>query len=422
MNVYPEHKLVQKCLLEIEDKLEWGNSAVWHNDVFLELSETIQQSTQVLLSPTTLKRVWGKINYNSSPSISTLNTLSQFAGYSNWRDFKNKNEKKKISWVEKKIIQNTGIIMVSAAIMTIVFISFYSMIGSKKNKPSTIDFSKVTFTSRPITDGLPNSVIFDFDLDSIVSDSIYIQQFWDITKTIKIKMGQSQATGIYYFPGYFGSKLLIDGKIIKEHDLFITSNDWLGTIDYTPIPKYVHKKEIVHAGLSFPKTILEEIKSNGNPIFSSFHLVKDFANTSGDNMVIETSVRNVYREKWAVCQTLKIVVLGTTGAFIIPFSIPGCVSDINLMLNDIYVKGKENDLTAFGTDLSDFRDITINIKNKKVTVFIDKKKIYSNSYNEPIGKFVGVRYRFLGAGEVNYLSIKNEFKNEIINSELSLKE
>jgi len=101
MNKYPEYKLVQKCLHQIEDKLGWGSSTAWHNDVFIELSEIIQDSTSILLSPTTLKRVWGKINYASVPSISTLNTLSQFAGYLNWRDFKNKSKTKKAKATEK---------------------------------------------------------------------------------------------------------------------------------------------------------------------------------------------------------------------------------------------------------------------------------------------------------------------------------
>ncbi len=401
MRAYPEYKFVQKCLLEIEDKLGWGNSSSWHNDVFIELSETIQQNTHVLLSPTTLKRVWGRINYASAPSISTLNTLSQFAGYVNWRDFKNKAKTKKPSWLAQKVTANIGVIVGSAALMTLVFISLYSMIG--RSKPQVIDAEDIQFTSQPITEGLPNSVVFDFNLKSIKSDSILIQQFWDKTKTIRIRNNQQeQATGIYYYPGYFRSKLLVDGEIIKEHDLFIKSYGWLGTIDYKPVPKYFDS-----TNLSLHTTILKEIANSTEYIGSSYHFVKDFGDVSGDYINVQSSVQNLYRDKWAVCQRFRIVILGTQGALSIPFSIPGCVSDIGLMLNERYWSGKEHDLSAFGIDISTPRDIGISINNKQVHITVDHKVIFKDYYKQSIGKFVGIRYRFLGAGEIVNLNIKD---------------
>ena len=188
MNTYPEYKLVQKCLRRIETQLGWGDAATWHNDVFIELSEKIQQQTQVLLSPTTLKRVWGKVAYKNAPSISTLNTLAQFAGFLNWRDFKNHQSHQKPSFFTRRISPNLGVIMGSAAFMTLLFISFYSLTGkSEVLKP---DYSKIEFSSRPITSGLPNSVVFDFDLEGVTSDSLLIQQYWDPTKSIKIRKDQ----------------------------------------------------------------------------------------------------------------------------------------------------------------------------------------------------------------------------------------
>ena len=87
MKDFPDHKILQTCLLQIEANLGWGKADSWPNEAFDELSSLIQENTSVLLSPTTLKRVWGKVNYQSSPSINTLNTLAQFAGHKNWLDF-----------------------------------------------------------------------------------------------------------------------------------------------------------------------------------------------------------------------------------------------------------------------------------------------------------------------------------------------
>ncbi len=380
--------------------------------MFTELSEQIQKHTQVLLSPTTLKRVWGRVNYQSAPSITTLNTLAQFAGFHNWRDFKNATTAKKPSWFSQKVSPNLGIIMLGASIMTLAFISLYSLKGSKDGV-DTIDISKIGFTSRPITSGLPNSVVFDLDLNGIQSDSIHIQQYWDPTKTIRLRPGQKQATGQYYFPGYFRAKLLVDGTVLKQHDLFIKTEGWLGTLDYTPIPKYIPEDSIRKGSLSFSPSILEEIASSERHFSTTFHRVNDFTPISGDNFVLTTSMRNTYREKWAVCQNASIIVLGTKSAIIVEFSIPGCVSEIGVMMSDVYVGGKEHDLSGLGVDLSVTRDFKIVVRNKRLRVFLGDEQLFTGEYNESMGTIAGIRYRFLGAGAVSYTKLTDLSGNTV---------
>lgn len=411
MNSQADENSIQKCLQLIEEKLQWGNAADWYNEVFIELSEKIHEETSVLLSPTTLKRVWGKVNYKSAPSITTLNTLALFAGYTNWRDFKNSYQSKSPSWFETKVRSNFNIIVPASIILALGFVSIYSMIGTSNTK-ELYDFSRVTFSSEPITIGLPNSVIFNLNLDTVDSDSIYIQQFWDVTKTVKLKPKQEQATGIYYYPGYFNASLLVDGETIRQHDLFIKSEGWLGTIDYSPVPKYIEEKELNNDGMLFSNAIIDEIKNNEQPVQSSFHYVENFENVSGDNIKISSTIKSALNDKWAVCQTTRIVILGTEGALIIPFSKLGCVSNIGLMLNETFYSGKEHDLSAFGIDLNEERKIDIKINDKQVFVLVDDNHVYNGSYSESIGRLVGVRYRFLGTGHIKHFEFTDLLKNQ----------
>src|SRR5688500_10063355 len=83
--------LLSKAKLLIEQKIQWGDSGDWTNQDFVALSEKIQQQLNVPLSHVTLKRIWGKVKYESLPNTHTLNTLVQFVGYENWREFKIKN-------------------------------------------------------------------------------------------------------------------------------------------------------------------------------------------------------------------------------------------------------------------------------------------------------------------------------------------
>ncbi|HXD79393.1 MAG TPA: hypothetical protein VN616_16365 [Puia sp.] len=70
-----------------EEKTGWGDSDRWNNQDFLELRQLIFQQTGIALSHVTLKRIWGKVRYESLPSTNTLNTIVQFLGYYNWRQF-----------------------------------------------------------------------------------------------------------------------------------------------------------------------------------------------------------------------------------------------------------------------------------------------------------------------------------------------
>jgi hypothetical protein len=83
--------LIEKTIELFESNTGWGDSDEWTNQDFVILSEKIQERTGVALSYVTLKRIWGKVKYDSLPNTHTLDTLVQFLGYENWREFKSQN-------------------------------------------------------------------------------------------------------------------------------------------------------------------------------------------------------------------------------------------------------------------------------------------------------------------------------------------
>src|SRR5580693_606006 len=88
MLTVPEEILKEKCKDLIEAKLGWGGSEAWSNRDFDTLSDKIFEVTGVTLSQTTLKRIWGKVKYDSAPTVTTLDTLARFLGFEHWRDFR----------------------------------------------------------------------------------------------------------------------------------------------------------------------------------------------------------------------------------------------------------------------------------------------------------------------------------------------
>ena len=406
MTMNHETEYLQLCTSLIEQKLNWRPAEEWRNYEFTELSEKILDITGVNLSGTTLKRVFGRLKYESLPSTVTLNALAAFLGYESWMDFKSRQSLKKQkepeaeTVVEKKRIPRKKVWPIAAAATGLVAVLAFTLLSGKSSRPLQNE-KAIVFTSKPLAEGLPNSVVFNVDLKGNNPGKVVIQQSWDTSKTITLQPGQTEATGIYYFPGYFRSKLILDGKIVKEHDLFINADKWMATIDHQPIPTYVKKEDLLlkeHIGIS--ENVLREIKTITKPTWLTYHLVKPFGNLQSDNFALESSIKNTFAEGPAVCKTARIFVLCSKGAFIVPFTIPGCASDINLLVNDFFLSGKSNDLSSFSADLSEWAPVKIEVKNRTIKVFLKDKMIRQETYKIDAGEVVGIRFSFLGAGAV----------------------
>jgi hypothetical protein len=416
MTMNYDTEYLDRCRELIEEKLGWPPAGEWRNFEFTELSDKIFEVTSVQLSHTTLKRIFGKVKYENLPSSATLNTLAQYLGFETWMQFKSSQvtlAKKKpetiITKVEKrpKLLRQKAFLSVALALAIILICGFVFLSSTSSSSAETT--GNVVFKSKPLAQGLPNSVVFNVDLGKIKSEDIVIQQSWDSTRTVRLKPGQTEATAIYYLPGYFRAKLIVDKKIIKEHDLFIRSNDWMATIDHDLVPDYIKKNELVLTkGMSVAPSVLAKIRTFEKPTTITYHLVKPFDNLHSDNFTLETSFQNTYAEGPAVCKTSKLFILCSNGAFIIPFSIPGCVSDINLKLGDRTWEGKSNDLSAFGIDPSQKINLKLEVKNRQVKIFCNNKLIREASYTNNAGDIVGLRYNFLGAGTVDYVRMINE--------------
>jgi hypothetical protein len=98
-----------------------------------------------------------------------------------------------------------------------------SFVLKRNGHVSEAEMSTIVFTSEPVAKGIPNTVIFHFDIGDLVPQKMEIQQSWDSTKRFTVTPDMTMAASTYYFPGYFRAKLLLDGQIVKEHDLFIFS-------------------------------------------------------------------------------------------------------------------------------------------------------------------------------------------------------
>lgn len=404
--------MIQTLVRRIEDKLNWGKGKDWSNKDFEHLSEQIFAATKKRLSVTTLKRIWGRAEMVAHPSSATLDILSEFVGYSNWREFTNScsrptSQKMSMSDVSAKFIWITVLIV-------FVGLLLYSSVDWEKPIPNkmaqnSVDPSVFTFEGRVVSSGMPNSVIFNYDATRAGEHAkIEIQQDWDSRKRISVSQRDTVATCIYYRPGFFKSKLVVDGAIVKERDISITTEGWLGVIESDSIPVYLHDAQVNKShGLEIDlQTLIERgISPNDNPITSLYN-VTDFKGLYTNDFELSMVLRNTFDVVPGICQEIEIFVLYDGGAIGMPLAKKGCISNLNLMAFGTFVDGKKNDLSLFGVDFGS--DIPVKMISRRgvLKLFVENQLAYEFTETEKRA-IKGVSIHFEGTGTVTSLQLNN---------------
>ncbi|SDD81857.1 hypothetical protein SAMN04487996_102265 [Dyadobacter soli] len=404
---------LQRCKAVIEEKLGWGSADSWQTADFENLSELILKETGVSLSMSTLRRIWGRTEYNHLPSGTTLNTLARFAGSGDWRAFVKQNSpvaaqseviaevstsEKPRSWKRLAWIATAVVVIILA-----------SMLAFDKGEPQ-LEKSAYSFESRSVTRGIPNSVIFTYDASASPTDSVFIQQSWDDTKRVLVDKNLHKHTSVYYEPGSYQAKLLIGDQVVQQHKLVVGTDGWSGLIDQPKMPVYLKKEEFLRAdGIGISTSIIEQknIALQPEPPVIKYFNVGNFEPVPIADFSFSTEIKNEYNEGAAACQLTYISLLTDDMPIVIPLSAKGCVSDLNLMSVDNYVSGKKADLSALGVDFSEWVRVSCAASGGKIRYAIDGRQAFEFPVpNRPI-RVLGVAFGFRGTGSVRKVSLQS---------------
>jgi hypothetical protein len=440
-----EDSLIRHVKKLFEQKTGWGDSGQWSNQDFIQLSEMIREHTGVTISHVTLKRIWGKVRYESLPNTHTLNTLVQFVGYDSWRDFSVRNaglvagcpdqppspaatngrapEMAGATGTPKTETPGTAptpppsqnerlrkLVWMATPLVVIMLVLLF--LHGQKPSPQPQDYS---FSSKKVvTSGVPNSVVFDYDASRAPEDSVVIQQSWDSTRRVKVPRSGHQYTSVYYYPDFFHATLQVQNKIVKTHNLLIQTNGWVPIVHHEPVPVYFTKEEAISGGkMSLPIDRIKEknLPLQPNPPSVWFCNVRDFGEIYSDHFVFETSLKNDYSEGSAICQMTMVYILCEGTAIWVPLSAKGCVSNLDLYFTYFYTSGKREDLSAFGVDFSNYVKLRIESDSGRAKIFVNDRLAYTVPRHILHSKIIGIDFNFKGTGSVDYVSLSNEKVN-----------
>jgi hypothetical protein len=411
-----ENEWIDICKSLVEQKFQLPDSELWKQRNYQYLSDLIFEKTQVRLSISTLKRIW-KGDNNRTPQLYTLNTLVNLLGFESWNDFKRSQvqetsgngEKSKERKAPAKTRKKFYLMAIPVLLLAGSFAFFYFRPANKSFKENEIIFK----SRKNVSSGVPNTVVFEYDISKADFDSAFIQQSWDQRIRARLSKDNHFQTFIYYYPGYHTAKLIIDNKIVKQEHINISTSGWEALVDedsFGQVPLYIPKKDIINDNkLYVSKETLgkNEFREEGKKFYVNYFNVGKFKETYGENFTLETRLKNSLEEGAFVCQYCQLDIICENGMISIPFCNPGCAGNINLHVSDVFRDGKKNDLTAFGIDLSAWRDIKVKTVKKDVTIYIDGKPVYDLVFHKDLGKIAGFHYKFYGCGAVDMITLHN---------------
>jgi hypothetical protein len=409
------------CCRAIEASLDWGASSSWRNGDFENLSEKIFEKTGVRLSLSTIKRIWGRVRYDNFPGSATLNALAQFIGYASWLQFCEQHPLNGSSPSIALNIDDPGLSPIPVfqprakkmhwlVLPTLVIIAAIGLLAARHYTKTTNSKRAYNyqFSSRKTSDDLPNSVVFSYDAGADKDQKVMIQQSWDSSRRELVDPLGHRHTSIYYYPGYFRAKLMVDDSIVKQAPVFIQTRGWKAIAERTPLPVY------------FPDTMLRKnggiaisadqfSKAIGTADFNNhwlqFSNMRNFPGIDGNNFEFKTILRNNAAVEQSLCRKIRVVILGTERPVIIPLVSKGCIADLDIYTGDTVVSGKNNDLSALGCDFTIAQGLSLSIADKMLRLSLNGKPALSFPVKQSLGEIVGVRIFFEGGGEISAASL-----------------
>lgn len=449
----PLHDLLHHCKQTIEEKLTWGPSADWKQRDYECLSKLIFEETEISISLSTLRRLW-KPNYKATPHPSTLEALARFAGFGGWHQLQQMQQevaaeetptaetKPQVKAVEtapaatspqKATMESSdpvtrpqstpapaprfkvggltwlGSALAAGIAVVLLFTLFsHNPAGSNVAPPlPDIPFSHRT----TVQTGLPNTVIFDFDLSALGDQQVHIQQSWNQAERVQLYPSQQHHSAVYYLPGFHRARLLVDERIVADRRVHITTDDWLPLARYDimdTIPFYLPVDKIRNNGVlhAAPQLLADaRLDLSKNQYWVSYYNVRDFGEITGDDFRLQARLRNRLEDGGLTCQKSQLFLLCENEFFLIPLAYAGCVSDMTLLLPDQRLTGKENDMSAFGCDLSDWRTLTLSAEGGDTRILVDDRELHRHQSGVPAGRIKGMQFRFYGTGALDWVRL-----------------
>jgi transcriptional regulator with XRE-family HTH domain len=422
-----EQRIIKKSLLRIFNESGYSDSSRMTQRDFEHIGTLLEKKSGIVISSTTIKRL-ANGQFSRLPQVATLNAIANYFGFKNWQEYKASEgsaDEESTSHPETASVtlHKRPIVKYVFGLLMVPVIALVFLMSRTKNDFGNLD--KAVFTAHKNTDNkIPNTVVFNYNIDSVNADSFFIQQSWDDKRRVQIYKNHYTLTDIYYEPGYHIAKLIANDSIIKTVEVSIPTDNWVFYANenkYNYATEHIKVENYLSKGtLGISKEILlqnnMDINKNMFYIYAYFPTKQE---VSGDNFVLKTRVR-MNEIKNNLCPFLELEIFCQRNYMILKSTQKGCASKARMQFGNKVIDGKQADLGNSSFDVTEWNDIELLVKNKNVTVKINDKVVYETSYEISTKNIAGLAFISNGLCEVDRIDLtgndgvvvyRNEFEN-----------
>jgi hypothetical protein len=423
MSADRDYIILYRTLVEKKYMLGNGEGKLKQREIEY-LSNLIEEKSRIKLSVSTLKRLW-RTDLQQLPHPATLDALVSILDNKDWQDFKKQNSPQPATeYLQKgyryKISIRPWPIYISLGAI-VLLIGFFVIQGFNR-KDRVVVTKDVVFTAdKTVTSGVPNTVMFNYDLSGVKADSFFIQQSWNPRDKVRIDPKKNYYSAIYYTPGFHFARIMANDSILKFQKVHIKTDGWLPLVKYDLRDKkhvYLDASAIESDGIirTTPDVLQKANVDVGKDFYLRYYNIRDFEGIDANNFDLETRFKC---DKLSLgghttpCPSMEVMIVTEQNIFFIPVTTKGCIGEMDLAVGEVYKSGKDNDLSAFGADVYTWQQLRIKNKNKNVSIILNDLAIHALQYQNDFGKVKGIILTFTGPGSVDFLRFKN-VKGEVV--------
>lgn len=399
------------CRRQIEEKFAFGNGAGYTQRDLEALSRHIEERTGVILSLSTLKRLW-KDDFKQRPQPATLNALAAVLDYRDWQDFRQQNplpapaESSSVPNVTPK--KRTGQVIALTVVLIAASLWVMRMINHRPAAPVKVD-GPVSFTAqKTVMTGTPATVIFNYDLSGVTADSFFIQQSWNPAHRVRIDPVSTTYSSIYYESGYHRARLIANDSVLAMQPVHIFSDGWEPRLYYNyreKEPVHFKKERFTGSGrLHIDRQLLARKNVDLSRPFETRITNSRVYGLSSDNFDLVSRIK-VDSLTGSPCPFMQVNIVTEKHFFWVNLQYPGCERNAGYKMGEVIRSGQNNNLSRLGVDVYQWQEVGIRVENRKAEITLNGQRLFSETFREDFGDIMALTYIFSGTGSIDHVRL-----------------